>query len=58
MSFDTVLVAVDRTDLPAATPADDPADLAPAAVTGGDILAGAEQFDRHVALRCSVGPVP
>jgi hypothetical protein len=55
---DTVVIALDRTELPAAIPADDAADLADATVTGGDVLADAEHFDRHLALRCSVGPVP
>ncbi len=55
---DTVVLALDRTELPAAIPADDAADLAGAAVTGGDILADAPHFDRGLALRCSVGPVP
>jgi hypothetical protein len=55
---DTVMLALDRTELPAAIPADDAADLAGATVTGGDVLADAAHFDRRLALRCSVGPVP
>ena len=55
---DTVVLALDRTELPAAIPADDAADLVGAAVTGGDILADAAHVDRGLALRCSVGPVP
>lgn len=55
---ETVVLALDRTRLPAAAPADDPADVAGATVTGSDVLADAVHFDRGLALRCSVGPVP
>jgi hypothetical protein len=54
---DTVVLALDRTELPTATLADEATDLVGAIVTGGDVVADAAEFDRHLALRCSVGPV-
>jgi len=54
-----IVAAVDRGGLPTAGPVADPASVERAATAGDDLLrAGAEGFDRRVALRCSAGAVP
>jgi hypothetical protein len=55
---DEVVLTVDRTALPDAIPVTEVGMLADAALTGRDIVtAGAGDFDRALALRCSAGPV-
>jgi hypothetical protein len=54
-----IVAAVDRGGLPTAGPVADPASVERAATAGDDLLrAGADGFDRRVALRCSTGAVP